>query len=64
MAISNEIKTEIARHIHDAKSGNKLVSSVTAVLDLLEKSKLAYRQKIHASQIGVHPTTGMEWEFR
>ena len=55
MAISSEVKAEIASHIHDAKSGNKLVSSVTAVLDLLEKSQLAYRQKIHASQVGVHP---------
>ena len=55
MAITNEVKAEIMKHINDAKSGNKLVSSVAAVVDVLEKNNLAYRQRIHSSQVGVHP---------
>ena len=55
MAITNEVKAEIMKHIIDAKSGNKLVSSVAAVVDVLEKNNLAYRQRIHSSQVGVHP---------
>ena len=55
MAISQKVKVEIAKLINDAKSGNKLVSSVAAIIDLLEKHQLAWRQRIHASQVGVHP---------
>ena len=55
MAISAEVKVEIAKLINDAKSGNKLVSSVAGIIDLLEKHQLAWRQRIHASQVGVHP---------
>ena len=55
MAISQKVKVEIAKLINDAKSGNKLVSSVAAIIDLLEKHHLAWRQRIHSSQVGVHP---------
>ena len=55
MAISQEVKVEIGKLISDAKSGNKLVSSVAAIIEILEKHQVAWRQRIHASQVGVHP---------
>eukprot|EP00435_Cladocopium_sp_Y103_P051811 s772_g16.t1 len=50
MAIPQEVKAEIAKYINDAKSGNKLVSSVSSIVELLERHQLAW----HGGQVSDH----------
>lgn len=52
----HEAKMEVECLLAECKrDGGKLVSSISAILQLLQTHQLAWKQRIHASQVGVHP---------
>lgn len=51
MVIPQEVKAEIIKYTNDAKSGSKVISSVTAVMDLLERH---HRDGVGVSVSEVH----------
>lgn len=55
MAISAEVRAEIASLMKKAKRGEKLVSMIDKILALLKKSGLAWSQKLLPHQVGCHP---------
>jgi hypothetical protein len=55
LAISAEVRAEIMALMEKAKHGEKLVSMIDKILTLLEKSGLAWSQKLLPHQVGCHP---------
>lgn len=56
MMLPDEVKKDAQACLLECKrDGGKLVSSVSAIIELLQKHQLAWKQRIHASQVGVHP---------
>ena len=54
MAIPQEVADKVQQKLAEARDGTKLVSTVDAVLKILQAHSLAWRQTILPPHVGVH----------